>query len=138
MSDRHFAIGIDGRDWSEELHALSFTRSTTVRTERTNGSPRLTPGRHTASMTLTMRRTEEAQALVGTIPEDGKAEVLLMLASTPPADERPIVIAYRFDATTLLPPWDTTVEISGVAYFESAWFAERVSSCQLRVPGNAA
>ena len=127
MPDRHFAIGIDGRDWSEELHALSFTRSTTVRTERTNGSPRLTPGRHTASMTLTMRRTEEAQALVGTIPEDGKAEVLLMLASTPPAD-----------ATTLLPPWDTTVEISGVAYFESAWFAERVSSCQLRVPGNAA
>ena len=138
MPERHFALGIDGRDWSGELHSFSFARSTTVRTEQIDGSPRPMPGRHTASMTLTMRRTEEAQALVGTIPEDGKAEVLLMLASTPATDERPVVVAYRFDATTLLPPWDTTVEIGGVTYFESAWFAERVSSCQIRVPGIAA
>ena len=138
MAERHFALGIDGRDWSAELHGFSFARSTTVRTEQIDGSPRPMPGRHTASITLTMRRTEEAQALVGTIPEDGKAEVLLMLASTPATDERPVVVAYRFDATTLLPPWDTTVEIGGVTYFESAWFAERVSSCQIRVPGIAA
>ena len=88
-------------------------------------------------MTLTMRRSEDAETLVGTVPEDGRAEVLLLEASVTDVDG-PVAEARRFDATTLLPPWDTTVEIDGIAYFESAWFAERVSSCRLRVPGLAA
>ncbi len=89
-------------------------------------------------MTLTMRRTDDTEALVGTVPEDGRAEVILMLASVHGRDARPAVAAFRFDATTLLPPWDTAVVIDGVDYFESAWFAERISSCWLRVPGLAA
>ena len=137
MSERRFAIGIDDRDWSREVHSLSFTPSATVRTVRDGRSARRLPGRLTASMTLTLRRTEDTEALVGTVPEDGRAEVLLMLASVA-ADERPVVVARRFDATTLLPPWDTTVDIDGVSYFESAWFAERVSSPQLPVPNIAA
>ena len=84
-----------------------------------------------------MRRTEDTEALVGTVPEDGRAEVLLLEASITDVD-RPVVEAWRFDATTLLPPWDTTVKIGGVTYFESTWFAERVSSCRIRVPGIAA
>ena len=88
-------------------------------------------------MTLTMRHTEDTETLVGTVPEDGSAEVLLLEVSITDGD-RPVVEARRFDATTLPPPWDTTIEIDGIAYFESAWFAERVSSCRLRLPGLAA
>ena len=137
MLERRFAIGIDDRDWSQEVYSFNFSRASTLRTVRDGGSVRRLPGRRTASMTLTMPRTEDAEALVGTIPEDGRAEVLLMLtpAST---GQRPIVIARRFDATTLLPPWDTTVDIDGVTYFESAWFAERVSSLQMSMPSIAA
>lgn len=135
MPERHFAIAIDDRDWSAEVHSLTLGYSTTVRWD--SATARRLPGRRTVSMTLTMRRTEDAEALVGTVPEDGRAEVLLMLASVT-AGERPVVAARRFDATTLLPPWDTAVEIDGVDYFESAWFAERVSSCHLRVPNPAA
>lgn len=137
MPERHFALAIDDRDWSEEVHSLTFSYSTTVRKVQDGETERRLPGRRTVSMTLTMRRTEDAEALVGTVPEDGKAEVLLMLAAIAP-DERSVVVARRFDATTLIPPWDTTIEIDGADYFESAWFAERVSSCHLRVPDLAA
>ena len=137
MSERFFAISIDDRDWSEPTHSFSFSRSTTDRTAPGAGSPSRVLGRRTASMTLTMRRTEDTETLVGTVPEDGSAEVLLLEVSVTDGD-RPVVEARRFDATTLLPPWDTTVEIDGIAYFESAWFAERVSSCRLRLPRLAA
>ena len=137
MPERHFAIAIDDRDWSEETHSLTFSYSTTVRRVQDGETVRRLPGRRTTSLTLTMRRTEDSEALVGTVPEDGKAEVLLMLAAVA-RGKRPVVVAQRFDATTLIPPWDTTIEIDGVDYFESAWFAERVSSCQLLVPELAA
>ena len=137
MPERYFAICIDGRDWSEEVRSFDFSRWTTFRTERDGEAPRRLAGRRTASMTLTMHRTDETEALVGTVPEDGRAEVLLMDASAANGDAS-AVVARRFDATTLLPPWDTTDEIGGVAYFVSAWFLERVSSCRLRVPGLAA
>ena len=138
MPERYFAISIDDRDWSEEVHSVSFSRSTTIRTIRSSESSRQVPGRRTASMTLTKRRTDDTEALVGTVPEDGRAEVLLMLAAGHSGEARPAVMAFRFDATTLLPPWDTTVEIDSVEHFESAWFAERISSCWLRVPSLAA
>lgn len=97
MPERHFAIGIDDHDWSQQVYSLSFSPSATFRTVRDGGSVRRLPGRRTASMTLTMRRTEDTVALVGTVPEDGRAEVLLMLASVA-ADEGPVVVARRFHA----------------------------------------
>ena len=120
MPERIFAIGIDDHDWSREVHSLSFRPSATFRTVRDGRSVRRLPGRRTASMALTLRRTEDTEALVGTVPEDGRAEVLLMRASVA-ADVSAVVVARRFDATTLLPPWDTTIEIDDVAYFESPW-----------------
>ena len=137
MPERQFAICIAGRDWSEEVRSFDFTHWTTFRTERDGEALRRLAGRRITSMTLTMHRTDETEALVGTVPEDGREEVLLMETSLANGDT-PAVVARRFDATTLLPPWDTTVVIGGVAHFVSAWFVERVSSYQLRVPGCAA
>ena len=73
MTERGFAIGIDDHDWSQEVYSFNFSRASTLRTVRDGGSVRRLPGRRTASMTLTMPRTEDAEALVGTIPEAGRA-----------------------------------------------------------------
>ena len=102
MSDRYFAVSIDGTDWSEQVlrFGLTMSRTTLPSQESSSSTPR--PGRRTTSLRFTFRASENTEELVGTIPPDTNAEVLLILAHEDEGHRS--VAAYCMDATTLPPP----------------------------------
>lgn len=128
LVERRFAISIDGHDWSYEVWSMRLGFHNTIihppPDDHGDDPPHPTIGRRTASLILTLRRTEDAEALVGTIPEDGSANVVLILVG----EDRSGAVVHRFVATTLPPPWDTTAETDATPdYFDSAWFLEETS-----------
>ncbi len=132
MSDRYFAVSIDGTDWSKHIPRVGLSRSRTTLPNQASGSSTPRPGRRITSLRFTFRTSEDTEALVGTIPPDARAEVLLILAHED--DGHRSVAAYCMDATTLPPPWDTSVEIDGEDCFESDWYVEDISVCSYRFP----
>lgn len=132
MSGRYFAVSIDGTDWSGHVLRFGLSRSRTTLPSEESGSSTPRPGRQTTSLRFTFRASEDTEALVGTIPPDTNAEVLLILAHED--DGHRSVAAYCMDATTLPPPWDTSVEIDGEDCFESDWYVEDMTTCRYRFP----
>ena len=126
--ERRFAISIDGHDWSHEVWSIRLGFYNTIifvsPDDHGDDPPHPTIGRRTASLILTLRRTEDTEALVGTIPEDGSADIVLVLLG----EDRSSGVVHRFAATTLPPPWDTTADTDAAPdYFDSAWFLEETS-----------
>lgn len=132
MSDRYFAVSIDGTDWSEQILRVALSRSRTTLPSQDPGSSAPRPGRRITSLRFTFRTSEDTEALVGTIPPDANAEVLLILAHED--GDRRSVASYCMDATTLPPPWDTSIDIDGEACFESDWYVEHMTTCRYRFP----
>ena len=128
LLERRFAISIDGHDWSYQVWSMRLGFYNTIidppPDDHGDDPPHPTIGRSTASLILTLRRTEDTEALVGTIPEDGRAHIVLILLS----EDRSDAVVHRCVATTLPPPWDTTAETDATPnYFDSAWFLEETS-----------
>ncbi len=132
MNDRYFAVSIDGTDWSEHILRFGLSRSRTTLPKPESGGPTPQSGRRTTSLRFTFRKSEDTEALVGTIPPDSNAEVLLILAHEDEGHRS--VAAYCMDATTLPPPWDTSVEVDGEDCFESDWYVEHMTTCRYRFP----
>lgn len=130
MSDRYFAVSIDGTDWSDEVFAVRLHMTATILASDGEALPR--PGQLTTSLGLTFRKSDDAETLVGTVPRDGHAEVLLIMANE--SDDLRSVVAYHMEATTLLPPWDTDVDVGGVECFESTWYIKHMTTCRYRFP----
>ena len=132
LLERRFAISIDGHDWSYEVWSMRLGFFNTIIFVSPEGHgdapPHPTIGRSTASLILTLHRTDDTEALVGTIPEDGRAKIVLILVG----EDRSNAVVYRFGATTLIPPWDTTTETDATPdYFDSAWFLEETAREQI-------
>lgn len=132
LMERRFAVSIDGHDWSYQVWCLRLGFYNTIiqvpPSDRDDDPPHPTIGRRTASLILTLRRSEDAEALVGTIPEDGRANAVVILLS----EDRATAVVHRFVATTLIPPWDTTAETDATSeYFDSAWFLEETAHDQV-------
>ena len=128
LLERRFALSIDGQDWSYEVWSVRLGFHNTIipapPDDHGDDPPHPTIGRSTASLILTLRRTEDSEALVGTIPEGGRANIVLILLS----EDRSSAVVHRFVATTLPPPWDTTAETDATPdYFDSAWFLEETA-----------
>ena len=138
MTDRHFAVWIDGVDWTEEIFRITAGTSLTVKRIPGTNPPQMTAGRRTEYLKLTLRDNDNTRALVGSIPPDGHAEVLAVFVLPSPVDRISQTVV-RMDATTLDasdvgPEMDTAVNIDGVDCFESAWYATNATYANVDLP----
>ena len=68
LMERRFAISIDGHDWSHEVWSMRLGFHNTIihapPYDHGDDPPHPSIGRRTASLILTLRRTEDTEALV--------------------------------------------------------------------------
>lgn len=137
MSDQRIAVWIDGRNWTDEIVHVRSGASATIKRPPAGESGQIVAGRTTEYLELTLRDNDETRLLVGSIPQDGHAEVLVVLADPTTGTTSSLTVlrmeATTLDATDLGPAFDSSVDVDGVACFVSAWFAQNVTHTQLRL-----